>query len=113
MGLKRSQDRAILPGMKEDNHIIDMTLQGEFVSSPPPPRRLPLATRIFAWAVLAAVIGGAFTIAALALWFVMMILPFVLGAAAVAYIAYRYQVWRGGHTMMGRGPGPPWRGPGR
>lgn len=99
--------------MKEENRIIEMTLRGEFVSPKPPPRRLPLPTRIFAWAALAAVIGGAFLVAALALWFMMMILPFVLGAAAVAYIAYRYQVWRSGQSLTGRGPGPPWKGPGR
>ncbi len=98
--------------MKDDNRIIEMTLQGEFVSPRPPPRRLPLSTRVFAWAVLAAVIGGALVIAALALWFVMMILPFVLGAAAVAYMAYRYKVWRSGNAMTWRGSGPPWQGPG-
>ena len=78
---------------KPGNQIIEMTLDGEFVSPPPPPRT-PVAARIMIWAAVAAVIGGAFLIAAVALWFVTMILPFVLGAAAVAYLAYRYQVWR-------------------
>ena len=86
---------------KQDNRIIEMTLDGEFVSPPPPPR-MPVSARIMVWAAIAAVIGGAFLIAAVALWFVTMILPFVLGAAAVAYLAYRYQLWRARQAFVRR-----------
>ncbi len=68
-----------------------MTLDGEFVSPPSP----PVSTRILVWAVIVAVIAGAASIAALALTLALSILPIALGFAAVAYVVYKYQVWRG------------------
>ena len=80
--------------MKEDDsRIIEMNLNGEFVSPPTPPVP-PVSARLMAWAILAAVISLAVLIVAVTFWFVVMILPLVLGAAAIAYIAYRYQKWR-------------------
>ena len=80
--------------MKEDDtRIIEMNLNGEFISSPTRPRP-PVSARLMAWAIIASVISLAVLIVAVTFWFVVMILPLVLGAAAVAYIAYRYQKWR-------------------
>jgi hypothetical protein len=87
---------------KDDNRIIEMTLDGEFVSPPPPPRP-PVGTRIMLWVVGGTVVATAFMIVALAFWLVVMILPLVIGAAAVAYLAHRYQVWRAGNAYMRRG----------
>jgi hypothetical protein len=45
-------------------------------------------------------------IVALTFWFVVLILPLVLGAALVAYVALRYQLWRAGRSFaVRRGPG--------
>jgi hypothetical protein len=44
-------------------------------------------------------------IVALTFWFVVMILPVVLAAALIAYLAFRYQMWRsGGSFTVWRGP---------
>ena len=76
---------------KDDKRIIEMTLEGEFVSPPRP----PIGARIMIWAIVAMVLSVAVLIVALTFWFVVMILPLVLAAALVAYLAFRYQVWRG------------------
>jgi hypothetical protein len=90
---------------KDDNRIIDMTLEGEFVS-PPPLARPPAGARIMVWAILAMVLAVTVLIVALTFWFVVMILPLVLAAALVAYLALRFQLWRTGRTFtFRRGPG--------
>jgi hypothetical protein len=90
---------------QDDRRIIDMTLEGEFVAPPPPPRP-PIGTRIMLWAIVAMVLAVTVLIVALAFWFVVMILPLVLAAALIAYLAFRYQVWRGGGSFtVRRGPG--------
>ncbi|PPQ29331.1 hypothetical protein [Rhodopila globiformis] len=78
---------------------LEMTLEGEFVSPPTP----PLTTRIMFWAVVTAAIAGAVCIAALALWVALSVLPIVLGALVVAYVVYRYRLWRAG-ISVGRQP---------
>jgi len=88
----------------KDDRIIDMTLEGGFVS-PPPLSSPPLGARIMVWAVVAMVLAMTVLIVAVAFWFVVMILPLVLGAALVAYLALRYQLWRAGRTFtVRRGP---------
>lgn len=61
-----------------------------------PPRRagVPIVTRIAAWALLVAIGAGAISIAALALWFALALIPVALGAALVAWVAFRIQLWR-------------------
>jgi hypothetical protein len=90
---------------KDDKHIIDMTLEGEFVSPPPPPTP-PIGARIMLWAIVAMVLSVTVLIVTLTFWFVVMILPLVLAAALIAYLALRYQLWRGGRSFtIRRGPG--------
>jgi hypothetical protein len=84
----------------DDKRIIDMTIDGEFVSPPKP----PLGTRIMLWAIVATVVSAAVLIVAITFWFVVMILPVVLIAAAVAYLAFRFQFWRTGGVTRWRGP---------
>ncbi len=69
---------------------LNMTLEGEFVSPP----TAPIATRIMFWAIVIAVIAGGLTLAALALWIAMLVLPIAVGAAVVGYIMFRYRMWR-------------------
>lgn len=70
-----------------------MRLDGSF-RMPPKPARPPLATRIFFWAVLVAVAAGAIAVAAFALWLALIILPVALAAAVIAWLAFRFQLWR-------------------
>jgi hypothetical protein len=91
---------------KDDRQIIDMTLEGEFVSPPPPPRP-PIGTRVLLWAIVAMVLSVTALVVALTFWFVVMILPLLLGVALIGYLAFRYQMWRsGGRSFtIRRGPG--------
>lgn len=75
-----------------------MNLQGEFVSPP----RAPVSSRILFWAIVVAVLAGALAVAAFALWLAFMILPVAVGAAAVAWIMYRYRVWRAQRSVAGQ-----------
>jgi hypothetical protein len=90
---------------KDDNRIIDMTLEGEFVAPPAPPKP-PIGARMMLWAIVAMVLAAAALIVVLTVWFLVMILPVVLGVALVAYLAFRYQVWRAGQTFTIRRGGP-------
>ncbi len=60
------------------------------------PRRPPVAARIFAWAIVVAVLAAALAVAALALWFALILIPVVVVAGLIAWLAFRYQVWRAG-----------------
>ena len=93
---------------KDDRRIIDMTLEGDFVSSQPPPRtpKAPIGARIMLWAIVVMVLAVTALVVALTFWFVMLLLPVILGAAVVAYLAFRYQMWRsGGSFTIRRGSG--------
>ena len=72
-----------------------MTINGEFVSPP----RAPIVSRIFVWAVVIAVIAGALSVAAFALWIALLILPVAVGAAVVAWAMFRYRIWRAQRAM--------------
>ena len=92
---------------QDDKRIIDMTLEGEFVS-PPPQARPPIGARIMLWAIVAMVLAVTLLIVAVTFWFVVMVLPLVLAAALIAYLAFRYQLWRAGRSFtIRRGP-PGW-----
>ncbi len=67
-----------------------MTLEGEFVRPPKP----PISQRILVWAIFIAVITGALSLAAFALWLALLILPVAFGAAVIAYAMFRYRVWK-------------------
>jgi hypothetical protein len=86
---------------KQDDPIIDMTLDGTFVSPPQLPRP-PFGARVMVWAIVAVMLAVAALILALTFWFVVLILPLVLGAALVAYVALRYQLWRAGRSFAVR-----------
>jgi hypothetical protein len=77
---------------------LDMTLEGEFVS----PRKPPVSTRIMIWAIVIALIAGGLSLAALALWLALIILPVALGAAIVAWAMFRYRMWRAQRSLGGQ-----------
>jgi hypothetical protein len=92
---------------KNDRRIIDMTLAGEFVTPPVPPTP-PLGVRIMMWAIVVAILAVTVLILAVTFWFVVMILPLVLAAALIAYLGFRYQLWRAGRSFSIRRPPGRW-----
>jgi hypothetical protein len=58
------------------------------------PRRPPMASRIFAWAIVVAAVAAALAVAAVALWFALILIPVVVVAGLIAWLAFRYQLWR-------------------
>jgi hypothetical protein len=77
---------------------LDMTVNGEFVSPPRP----PISSRILMWAIVIAVLTGALSLAAFALWVALLILPVAFAAAVVAWAMFRYRVWRAQRTVSGQ-----------
>jgi len=71
------------------------------------PRRPPIAARIFAWAAVIAVLALALMVASFALWFALILIPVVVVAGAIAWLAFRYQVWRAGGVQRNRWPPTP------
>lgn len=58
------------------------------------PARPPILTRIFLWAMVIAGIAVALAAAAFALWLVLILVPVALLAGAIAWLAFRLQLWR-------------------
>jgi fatty acid desaturase len=69
------------------------------------PRRPPLAARIFRWAVVVALLAVALALAAFALWFALVLIPVAIAAGLIAWLAFRYQLWRAGRS----GARNPWQ----
>jgi hypothetical protein len=69
---------------------LDMTINGEFVTPP----KAPLSSRILMTAIVIAILAGALSLAAFALWLALIILPVAFTAAVVAWAMFRYRVWR-------------------
>ncbi len=66
------------------------------------PRQPPLAARVFRWAVIIALLAGALAIAAVALWFALVLIPVAIAAGVIAWLAFRYQVWKAGRSAGAR-----------
>jgi hypothetical protein len=41
-------------------------------------------------------------VAALALWFALLLIPVAVAAVVIAWLAFRYQVWKAGRSSGGR-----------
>ena len=74
---------------------LEMRADGSF-SLPPRP---PILTRIFIWAVVIAVIAGGLAAAAFALWVALILIPVALLAGVIAWLAFRFQLWRAGGSI--------------
>jgi hypothetical protein len=72
--------------------VIDMTPSGEFL--PRRPVRLSIAARVGIAATLVALVAAVAAAAAIFLWLASILLPVALVAAAVAYGAFKLQLWR-------------------
>ncbi len=82
--------RIIIRDVRDDGRTIDMNPDGSFNA----PRATPLADRILRGAVVLAALTIMIGMGLLALWAAMFIIPVALASAAVAYGAWRWQVWR-------------------
>ena len=76
--------------------VLDMTLEGGFRAPRPRPRWM---LRIGVVAALVALAGLGLIGAALAVWLVATLIPVVLVAGLIAWVALRVQLWR---TRRGR-----------
>ena len=78
-----------------------MRIDGTF----PPPRGASLPMKIAGVALAVAVLAGALALAALivwiAMWALMILVPLALLAGAVAWAAYRFQIWKNGGSLGG------------
>lgn len=77
-------------GGRQGGPTLDMTPEGEFRTPPQP----TWAQKVLAGAIVIAVVAAGLAIAALALWFALILIPVALGAALVAYLAYRWRMWQ-------------------
>jgi hypothetical protein len=74
---------------------LEMRVDGSFRSPPRP----PLLTRVFFWAVLIAAIAGGLALAAFALWLALFLVPVALIAGVIAWLAFRFQLWRARNSL--------------
>jgi hypothetical protein len=82
--------------------LLDMTPDGQFVEPPP---ETPSET-LLRYGVVVAVVAGLVAMAALALWLALALIPVALAGGTIAYLAYRWRMWRLGGSAGGV-PGPP------
>ena len=73
-----------------DPEILDVTIDGRVLG----PEPVPLSTRLLGAAILAAVAAGAIGLAFLALWLALILIPLAIAAAGVAWLAFRWKLWR-------------------
>lgn len=97
--LEQRAGRSQIPLMSNRPPELDMTIAGEYRTPPKP----SFMTRVMIWAIVVAALAGAFALAAFALWLALIILPVAIGAAVVAWLIWRFQVWRG-QRSVGGGP---------
>ena len=70
--------------------LLDMTPDGGFRDAP----GTSPVTRLMRVAVMVAVVAAALAVAAFALWLALILVPVALGAAAIAWLAFRWRLWR-------------------
>ncbi len=71
--------------------ILDMTPQGAFVA---PARTATWPLKLGLGAALVAAVTGGLALAAVFLWVASVLVPVALVAGLVAYVAFRFQMWR-------------------
>lgn len=84
-----------VPDPRLGGRTIDMTPDGEFRTPPP----VPWSVKVLRWAIVVAVLAAGLAVAALALWFALVLIPVALGAGLIAYLAFRYRVWKAGGSL--------------
>ncbi len=82
----------------ENGRTIDMTPEGEFRSPPP----MPWSAKILRYAIVVAVLAAGLAVAALMLWFALILIPVAIGAGLVAYGIFRWRLWQARRAQAGR-----------
>ena len=57
------------------------------------------SARILRYAIVVAVLAAGLAVAALMLWFALILIPVALGAGLIAYGAFRYRMWKAGGAL--------------
>lgn len=83
-----------------DRHPPELEMRADGSFSLPP--RPPILTRIIIWAAVIAVIAGGLAVAAFALWIALILIPVALAAAVIAWLAFRFQLWRARGSVGGQ-----------
>ena len=74
------------------------------------PPRVPFSTKLMIGGALVAVVGASLAVAFVAIWVISLILPAIIIAGGVAWLAYRFRRWKtGGSVPTGFGARPPFR----
>jgi Flp pilus assembly protein TadB len=69
---------------------LDMTPDGQFRTPPRP----SWSARLLGYAILVAVVAAGLAVAALALWFALILIPVAIGAGLIAYGLFRWRLWQ-------------------
>ncbi len=85
--------------MVDYRHVtLEMTPDGKFRRV----AKLSLGTRLVLVAVVAAVVAGALALAVFILGLALALVPVMLIAAGVAYVAFRIELWRARRSVRGQ-----------
>lgn len=79
--------------MKRDS-VIDISLDGKVLRLPGRGEGGTWVQSALRVAILVAIVAAALAIAGLVLWFALLLIPVAIGAALVAWVLWRWQVWR-------------------
>jgi hypothetical protein len=74
----------------EPEPVLDMTPDGQFRDPAAP----PASVAILRYAIIAAVLCGSLALAALVLWFALLLIPVAIVAGVIAYAAFKWRIWR-------------------
>lgn len=75
---------------------LEMTLDGQFTRRPD---AIGLPAKIAIVALVVAMVAAGLAIAALALWFALMLIPIAAAAGLVGWGAMRFQMWRARRSL--------------
>jgi hypothetical protein len=89
--------KLIIRRLTDDGRTIDMTPDGQFRAPPP----TPWATKLLRWAIVIAIGAAALSLAGFVLWFALMLIPIAIGAALIAYGAFRWRMWKAKQARTG------------
>ncbi len=81
--------------------LIDMTVTGEFVEGTQRHQIPPVPAKIMGVAILVTALAAAGAIALLALWFVLTLIPILIGAGLIAFAVFRVQLWWARRKSLG------------
>jgi hypothetical protein len=80
--------------------VLDMTPEGDFRETPfAQSKPAAFGVRLGRTAIIVAAMAGGLAVAALALWFALILIPVAFAAGVVAWGAFRFHLWRNGVSL--------------